>query len=151
MPFSDVPGGPVVKSPPCNARDTGLILGQGAKFPHAMGQLSPQATTSEDYMLQSRAHAPQQGQHSQKNKQTKCLSTAKEFILATVILEAREQSKSIYTQVKTKSHTKDQIPIPPFTGAVELYTSYLPSLCLSSPGGGLQITTTTYVIGLRMY
>ena len=79
MPFSDVPGGPVVKSPPCNARDTGMILGQGAKFPHAMGQLSPQATTSEDYMLQSTAHAPQQGQHSQKNKQNAFLLLKSSF------------------------------------------------------------------------
>lgn len=71
-------------------QDTGLILGWGAKFPHAMGQLSPHATTREDYMLQWKAHTPSQGQYSQKNtKQTKCLSTAKDFILATVISEAR--------------------------------------------------------------
>ena len=79
MPFSDVPGGPVVKSPSCNAGDTGLILGWGAKFPHAMGQLSPHATTREDYMLQWTA------QPKKNTKQTKCLSTAKDFILATVI------------------------------------------------------------------
>ena len=56
-----------------------MILGQGAKFPHAMGQLSPQATTSEDYMLQSTAHAPQQGQHSQKNKQNAFLLLKSSF------------------------------------------------------------------------
>ena len=71
MPFSDVPGGPVVKSPSCNAGDTGLILGWGAKFPHAMGQLSPHATTREDYMLQWKAHTPSQGQHSQKKTPNK--------------------------------------------------------------------------------
>ena len=29
------PGGPVVKNPPCNAEDGGLILGRGTKMPHA--------------------------------------------------------------------------------------------------------------------
>ena len=42
--FSD---GPVVKNPPCNAGDAGLIPGQGTKIPHAVGQLSPHATTTE--------------------------------------------------------------------------------------------------------
>ena len=39
-------GGPVVKNPPSNAGDTGSIPGLGTKTPHAMGQLSPSATTS---------------------------------------------------------------------------------------------------------
>ena len=40
--------GPVVKNPPSNAGDTGLIPGQGTKIPHAVGQLlSPKATTRE--------------------------------------------------------------------------------------------------------
>ena len=43
----DFPGGPVVKNPPSNAGDVGLIPGQGTKIPHAMGQLSPHATTTE--------------------------------------------------------------------------------------------------------
>ena len=47
----DLPGGPVVKNPSANAGDTGFILGPG-KIPHASGQLSPSATTTE-------AHAPQ--------------------------------------------------------------------------------------------
>ena len=34
-------GGPVVKNPPSNAGDWGLIPGQGTKIPHAAGQLSP--------------------------------------------------------------------------------------------------------------
>ena len=29
----DFPGGPVVKDPPCNAGDMGLIPGQGTKIP----------------------------------------------------------------------------------------------------------------------
>ena len=40
-----IPGGPVVKNPPCNAGDVGLIPGQGTRNPHAVGQLTPKATT----------------------------------------------------------------------------------------------------------
>ena len=32
------PGGPVVKNPPCNARDIGLIPAWGIKIPHAVEQ-----------------------------------------------------------------------------------------------------------------
>ena len=41
------PGGLVVKNLPTNAGDTRSIPGQRTKIPHAMGQLSPQATTRE--------------------------------------------------------------------------------------------------------
>ena len=34
----DVPGGPVVKNLPSNARDMSLIPGRGTKIPHAAGQ-----------------------------------------------------------------------------------------------------------------
>ena len=44
----DFPSGPVVKNPSCNARDTGLIPGQGTKIQYAAGQLSPRATTREE-------------------------------------------------------------------------------------------------------
>ena len=30
-------GGPVVKNPPSNAEDAGLLPGQGTKIPHATG------------------------------------------------------------------------------------------------------------------
>ena len=43
----DFPGCPVVKNPPSNAGDAGLIPGRGTKIPHAAGQLSPHATTTE--------------------------------------------------------------------------------------------------------
>ena len=39
------PGGPVVESPPCHARDMGLIPGQGTKIPHDTEQLSLWAAT----------------------------------------------------------------------------------------------------------
>ena len=43
----DFPGGLVVKSPPSNTGDTGLISGQGTKIPHALEQLSQRTTTKE--------------------------------------------------------------------------------------------------------
>ena len=39
--FRGLPGGPVVKNPPCNAGDSGSIPGGGTKIPHAAEQLSP--------------------------------------------------------------------------------------------------------------
>ena len=54
----DFPGGPVVKNPPYNAEDTDSIPGQGTKIPHAVGQLSPRATTT-GLCASTRAHAPQ--------------------------------------------------------------------------------------------
>ena len=38
---------PVVKNPPSNAGDAGLIPGWGTKIPHATGQLSPHEATEE--------------------------------------------------------------------------------------------------------
>ena len=43
----DFSGGPVVKNPSCNAGDAGSIPGRGTRIPHATGQLSPRATTTE--------------------------------------------------------------------------------------------------------
>ena len=37
----------MVKNPPCNAGNLGLIPGWGTKIPHAVDQLSPSATTRE--------------------------------------------------------------------------------------------------------
>ena len=54
-----LPWCPVVKNPPYNAGDVGLIPGQGTKITHAMGQLSLRATTSELVRLSKRAHVPQ--------------------------------------------------------------------------------------------
>ena len=49
--FRDFPGGPLVKNQPCNAGDAGAIPGRGAKSPHAAGQLSPRATTTQPACL----------------------------------------------------------------------------------------------------
>ena len=43
----DFPGGPVVKNPPSSAGNVGSIPGRGTKIPHAVGQLSPYAATTE--------------------------------------------------------------------------------------------------------
>ena len=51
----DLPGGPVVKNPSCNAGDTGSSPGQGTKIPHVVGQLSPRAATTEPTHLIERA------------------------------------------------------------------------------------------------
>ena len=43
MDSGDFPGGSVIKNPPCNAGDVGLIAGQGAKIPRAAEPSIPQA------------------------------------------------------------------------------------------------------------
>ena len=43
----DIPGGPVVKNPLCNAEDSGSIPGRGAKFSHSIEKLSLHAVTTE--------------------------------------------------------------------------------------------------------
>ena len=45
--MGDFPGGPVVKKSPSKAKDVGSIPGRGTKIPHALGQLSLGAATSE--------------------------------------------------------------------------------------------------------
>ena len=45
--LKDFPSGSVVKNPPSNAGDTGLIPGRATKIPHAAGQLSLSALTRE--------------------------------------------------------------------------------------------------------
>ena len=49
----DFPDGPVVKNPPCNAKDTGLIPGLRTKIPHAVRQLSPRVPTTKAHAVQS--------------------------------------------------------------------------------------------------
>ena len=45
--YRDIPGGPVVKILPCNAKDTGSVPGWGTKIPHVSEQLRPHAITRE--------------------------------------------------------------------------------------------------------
>ena len=47
----DFSGGPVIKNPPYNAGEAGSIPGRGTKIPHAAGQLSLRATTTEHTCL----------------------------------------------------------------------------------------------------
>ena len=46
------PSGPLVKNPPADTGDMGLIPDQGTKIPHASGQLSPCTTTTEPMYLE---------------------------------------------------------------------------------------------------
>ena len=41
----NLPGGPVIKNPPCNAGDLSSIPGWGTKIPYAVEQLRLHATT----------------------------------------------------------------------------------------------------------
>lgn len=52
----DLPGDPVLKNMSCNAGDTGSVPGQKTKFPHAVEQFSPHATTAES--VHSGGHVP---------------------------------------------------------------------------------------------
>ena len=53
------PGSPVVKNLPSNAGDAGSMTGQVTEILHAVGQLSPRATTTELAYLNERARVPQ--------------------------------------------------------------------------------------------
>ena len=55
----EFPGGPVVKIPLCNAKNVGLITGQGAKILCAVEQLSPCTTTKESLHHNKRNRMPQ--------------------------------------------------------------------------------------------
>ena len=59
--FGDFLGGPVVNNLLSNAVDSGSTLGQGTKIPHAMGQISLNATTREKPThCNERSRMPQQ-------------------------------------------------------------------------------------------
>ena len=59
------PGGSVVKNPPFNAGDIGLIPRRVTKTPHALGQLSWRAAVTEPRSEKS-LHATTKIVHSQK-------------------------------------------------------------------------------------
>ena len=70
--YKDFPGGTVVKNLLFNARDTSLIPAQRTKIPHAMGQLSPCATTTEPIFW-----SPRHNQRETTTKDPACCNTAK--------------------------------------------------------------------------
>ena len=70
--FKTEGGGPVVKNPPSNAGDVGSIPGWGTKIPHATGQLSPSATSTEPMCCSYRSlQATARTQPSQNLKNNK--------------------------------------------------------------------------------
>ena len=62
------PGGPVVKSTPCNAGEVGLIPGQRTKISHAKEQLSPSASTRVHVLQRKIPHDATKTLHSQISK-----------------------------------------------------------------------------------
>ena len=75
----DFPGGLVVTNPPPNAGDMGSSPGRGTKIPHAAGQLSPCATTTERVHLNLSlcaasytAHAPWRLQATTRERKPTC-------------------------------------------------------------------------------
>ena len=54
----DLPGGSVVKNPPSNAGDSGLIPGPGTKIPDASGQLSPFSSVQFSHSVESDSLQP---------------------------------------------------------------------------------------------
>ena len=70
-----LPCGPVVKHLPASAEDMGSIPALGTKIPHAVGQLSPCATTTEAFAPRATAmrspHSPQLEKNLCTPKKTK--------------------------------------------------------------------------------
>ena len=64
----NLPGGPVVRNTPSNAGDAGSNPGWGTNIPHAVGQLSPRATTTEPTHRNERSHMLQLRPNTAKNK-----------------------------------------------------------------------------------
>ena len=72
MAIWDFPGGTVVKNPSFNAGDTGSIPGQGTKIPHAVGQLSPSAATTEPTRHSYRAYTTTREKPVHCNEEPMC-------------------------------------------------------------------------------
>ena len=88
----DFPGGPVVKNPPSNAGDTSSIPGQGTKIPHATGQLSLPATTTELVRL---------------NKRARVLQTTKPMLPGARMPQLERENPHTTTREKPPHHNED--------------------------------------------
>ena len=51
----DFPGGPVIRSPPCNAGNTGLTPGRRTRIPHAAEKLVLRTATGESVCCDERS------------------------------------------------------------------------------------------------
>lgn len=89
--LGDFPGSPGIGSLPSNAGDTGLILGQETRVPHATGQPSPPITTREKSMhcnwrsLHTTVKSPRIAFKTQSSQKTKTKNT---WTQLTVILKS---------------------------------------------------------------
>ena len=66
----DFPGCPVVKNPPCNAEDEGLIPCQGTKIPQAIEQPSPVCHNKGAHMPQLLKHTHRTIASAQHNERS---------------------------------------------------------------------------------
>ena len=64
----DFPGAPVVKNPPYNTGDMGLIPDWRTKIPHMVEHLIPCVTARESVNHNGRSHVPQLGPEVVKKK-----------------------------------------------------------------------------------
>ena len=112
----DFPGGPVVKNSPSKAGNSGSIPGRGVKIPHALGQLSPCATTAESKY--SGACAPQREKH--------LFATIRESLYATTKTQhiAKNPHKTQTKQTTKKQTGKQNWSISCVPGLVQGTTSW---------------------------
>ena len=105
----DFPGGPVVKNPPSNAGDAGLIPGQGTKIPHAMGQLSLCATllslcaSTREPVCHKTTEPTHSGTHAQQLQRPCALE-------ATHHTYRRENPHATTTEQPTRRNERSRIP-----------------------------------------
>ena len=96
----------MVKNLPSNAGDVGSIPGQGTKIPHAAGQLSPHATTTELTHLNVTAHVPQT---TESMRFGACATTTERKPICHNEREAHEpQQKILHAATKTQHSQKNK-------------------------------------------
>ena len=98
----------MVKNPPSSAGDAGSIPGQRTKIPHAAGQLSPCAATTELARLNERAHVPPTTEPTRPGARAPQLESLR---AATKIPQLRPNAaknkinKYVYIYTHTHTHT----------------------------------------------
>ena len=118
----DSPGGPVVKNPPSNAEDAGLIPGQGTKIPLALGKPSLHAVTTEP------------ARSTPCNKRSPCTMTKSPGATARESLYA--PTKSPLATRKTWNGKNKHRSNPQASELGSLTCSLAPALWSSAQGGG---------------
>ena len=91
----------MVKNPPSNAVDVGLIPGLGTKIPHAAGQLSPRAATTEP--TRSGARAAQLESLCTTTREARAAKIKKQTKKTTSVKDLKREIKSILNGMKIKT------------------------------------------------